>query len=246
MFACSSLWSLSSCSALNPMQPIPPIDTDLTDRIDAPAKVKASAVEPLKAIRALFPLEPIVKETNAKLFAKLNAISSAANPTETVAETNVLPDGLKLVTVGTVTPAEDFAELLHRGERFSDLCDQMANVIRALVLQSADVKSAKLGRAIMMFREEAKMLGPHRYNQFVEDFRDMLAERHQSNVWQDIVVRERFGLISNTESMASAVTDQEADEFYEKGNRNMSALNVTRSDAGADDEDDNEGLLDLM
>lgn len=215
---------------MHPGRAIPVIETDLKEKIQPPAKLQASAVEPLQTLAKLFPLEIVPKASTDLMFAKLKQIAAAAatkslasgavvvdeDPSST-ANRNADDHTTTLTTVGTVTPDEDFVELLRRGERFSTVCDQMRDVIEALVLKTAQLNREKVGRAMMLFREEAKRLGPHQYNDFVEKLKTLLESRQRTDFWQDVVVGERFGLISSVESEQSAVTELQAEEFYKMG-----------------------------
>lgn len=236
---------------MHPGQPIPIIESDLKEKIQPPPKLKAAAAEPLQQLAKLFPLESVPKASSDMLFAKLKQISRSAakQPSLSTAagddDANANPGtdaNAKLVSVGTVTPDEDFAELLRRGERFSDVCAQMGDVIVALVLKTVLVPREKIGRAVMLFREEAKLLGPHRYNDFIETFKGMLVARKRTDFWEDVVVGERFGLITSAESELSAVSEQQADEFYKMDGAGGLAPKVEEN---ADDGDVS-GLLDDM
>lgn len=119
-----------------------------------------------------------------------------------------------LVEVGTVTPAQDFVDLLGRGERFSTISQQMQNVIIDLVFQSIVLPMDIVTEAILQYRSEAKQQSPFRYNEWIGEFKKMLLEKKKAPFWHDVIVKEKFGLITSEETAQSTVSQSEADDFY--------------------------------
>lgn len=210
--------------ALHPNQPIPVVDTDLSDHLNVPPKLKASAAPAVATIKALFPLEHVAKASKEQFFNRVKNITS--NVTNVDAPTvddlvigspdngQAANDASRLVEVGTMTPAEDFGELLRRGEKFSTLCAQIQAVIGNLVLKAVHVPTQKVAMAIMVYREEARLIGAWRYNEWIVEFKRMLVERRKLDVWHNVVVKERLGLITALDAETSTVGEEEAQSFY--------------------------------
>lgn len=119
-----------------------------------------------------------------------------------------------MVEVGTVTPAQDFADLLSRGEKFPIISQQMQNVIIDLVFQSIVLPTNIVTEAIFQYRMEAKQQGPFRYNEWIGEFKNMLLEKKKVPFWHQVIVKEKFGLITSDETTLSTVSQSEADDFY--------------------------------
>lgn len=201
--------------ALHPTQPIPLPDQDLMDLLDIPEKIKQNSSSHIAKVKELFPLETIVKPTKKLLYQKLQHNDPSANANPDDIEPMVTDDQQStLIEVGTVTPAEDFMHLLLKGEKFTTVCNQMQNVLHSLVFKTIQLQQEKVGRAIMMFREQAILMGAYRYNEWVVEFKKMLLDRNKVDVWENIFVKEKFGLISATECEMSTVTEEEVNEFY--------------------------------
>lgn len=234
--------------ALHPNQPIPVVDSDLNEHLEVPAKLVANAAPAVASLKALFPLERVVKPSKEQFFDRIKKITTSANVSDPEATNNAAPDDdddgplaeeSRLVEVGTMTPAEDFGELLRRGEKFSTLCAQIQAVIADLVLKSVRVQTQKVAMAIMVYREEARLIGAWRYNEWIAEFKRLLVARHKLGVWQDIVVGERLGLITADDSETSTVSQREAQEFY--------GLAGVSGKAGAEEDDgDDDNIDDLI
>lgn len=238
------------------MLPVPKPDQDLLELVEMPpAKLRERSAANVAKLRELFPLERVAPLTgNQKLFNKIQQINAAADdnlPTSSggggdTAGTNQQRSSEEhgsshvLLEVGSVTPAEDFAELLHRGEKFSVLCQQIQNVIGDLILKSIECPVTKVSMALLVYREEAKIIGAFRYNEWIVGFKTMLFDRRKSSVWDEIFVREQYGLITASESETSTVTPEEAKQFYE-----MPAADPNGGRIDGDDEDIDDILGDM-
>lgn len=230
--------------ALYPDQAIPMVESDLNTHLEVPAKLRASAAPAVAQLKTLFALERIVKPSKEQFFDKVKNITSSIKPED---GDNPHPSSLttpdapgieesRLVEVGTMTPAEDFGELLRRGEKFSTLCAQIQAVIADLVLKSVRVPTQKVAMAIMVYREEARLIGAWRYNEWITEFKRLLLARHKLHVWQEVVVKERLGLITTDDSETSTVSKQEAQDFY--GVPGVGGQLIGNDDDGGDDDID--------
>ncbi|XP_058449906.1 X-ray repair cross-complementing protein 5 isoform X2 [Malaya genurostris] len=204
--------------ALYPKAPLPAMDEELKELISVPPKIRDRSKAYLEEVKHLFPLKQ--NQNNARLkwlqrAAKINIQSDASTHSSSLIDLgDELDDQRTIVEVGTVTPAEDFALLLKRGEKLATLCTQIQNVISDLVFKSMSIQQEKVAMALMMYREEAKILGPYRYNNWIVEFKKSLLARNKHAFWEQVIVMERFGLIDFTESEASTVTSEEVEEFY--------------------------------
>lgn len=223
--------------ALHPTQPIPMPDQDLMDLLDIPAKIKQNSNEPIAKVIELFPLETIVKPTRKLLYQKLQHNVTNATTSDDIEPMATDEQQSALIEVGTVTPDEDFMHLLLKGEKFTTVCNQMHNVLHNLVFKAVQLQTEKIARAIMMYREQAILMGAYRYNEWVIEFKKILLERNKEEVWENIFVKERFGLISAKQCEMSTVTDEEVEEFYK------SECTGTRTDADNIMDDDLDDLL---
>lgn len=168
------------------------------------------------------------------LFQKLQHNASNANADD-VQPIEIDEQQSTLIEIGTVTPDEDFMNLLLKGEKFTTVANQMQNVLHKLIMQAVQVQTEKIARAIMMYREQAILLGAYRYNEWVAEFKKILLERNKIDVWQNVFVNEKFGLISAKESEMSTVTDEEVQEFYKS---DTADARINASDMMDDDLDD--------
>lgn len=230
--------------ALHPSEPILMADKDLMALLSAPPKIRTQSKPHVEKVKELFKLEPVVRSSKQALFAKMQKITAGADAdTDANTNTSTMDRDTDLIEVGTVTPDEDFAELLQRGERFDTLAVQIQNVISNFVLKSVALPVEKVLRAVMIYREEAKLLAPYRYNEWIVEFKATLLQRRKLDTWEKIIVAEKFGLITSTESDRSTVTEEQAAEFYK-----IDSASSGRGGSGAADEeaDDVNDLFDEM
>lgn len=224
--------------ALNPQEPLKDIGDDVKDMLYTPRHLQEQAKPFIEQAKALFPLKEAKKtsrnalkerlQKNAREIAHLTS-SSAYNAT------------LKITEVGTATPADDFTELLKNGELLRTLIPQIEKVIDTLAFQSVEVPEEKISKALRVYRDAAKMMGPFRYNEWIGSFKAQMLERDRHDLWHKIIVAERLGLITATESENSTIIEADAEEFYRiaEDNTNDSAIL-------ADDDNDVGGMFDDM
>lgn len=229
------------------MLPIPQPEQDLLDLLNMPEKIKSNSECSVAQVKAAFPLEKIIKNSKVDLYKKMQQIPSAAGASAdsaaAVANQTLPDDEISIVEIGTITPAENFLELLRRGERFGTLCMQMQSVIADLVFKSVVVQDEKLLKALMAYRLQAVELGAYRYNEWIVEFKDTLLSRNKEMVWQNVIVAERLGLITSTESEISTVTDDESRAFYTNA---VAGGSASGAGAAAEDEADMDDLLGNM
>ncbi|KAG4070343.1 hypothetical protein HA402_006485 [Bradysia odoriphaga] len=175
--------------ALHPTEPLPLPEQDLMNLLDIPEKIKQNSSEHVAKVKELFTLVPIVKPTKKQQLSQLlKQNANAAANTDVIEPIAVGEQQSTLIEVGTITPHEDFMQLLLGGEKFAT--------------------------AVMVYRQQAIVMGAIRYNEWVKEFKRILLERCKVDVWQTVFVNGKFGLISAKETETSTVTDEEVDEFY--------------------------------
>lgn len=242
--------------ALHPDEPMPTISEDLLNMISIPKKIKEISKEHMEKVAELFPLE-IMQKKAKNAFSKLPVASHTLDEEneDSTGELYLIPNFFKLITmqylllvfdsrndvieIGTVSPAEDFSILLDKGEKFGTLCPQIQNVIYDLIFRSTSIPMEKVMQGIHMYREQAKIYAPFRYNDWILMLKNALLERNREEFWQDVIVKEQYGIISSAESINSAITDEQQQEFYQvvKKADNIQAVAM-------EEEDDLDALLD--
>lgn len=221
--------------ALHPKEPLSAPDQDLLAMLNVPKSVAVQAKPHIDQVKELFKLEHIKRDAKQRLYKKMQDISSPPATADTAGGADNANE-IILVEIGTVTPDEDFGELLRRGERFATLATQIQSVIEKLVFISVAISEEKVLRAIVMYREEAKLLAPYSFNEWIVRFKASLLQRRKLDAWEKLIVAERLGLITSRESTFSTVTDGEAEEFYrsDTGNGDQNAVAID------DDENDDD------
>ncbi|XP_055639122.1 X-ray repair cross-complementing protein 5 [Toxorhynchites rutilus septentrionalis] len=226
--------------ALYPKAPLPAMDEELKELVDVPTKLKERSKLHMEQVKQLFSLKEVKVNSriqwlrkSAQIGLQTDATSAGSSQQNELDAADELDDHRIIVEVGTVTPAEDFALLLKRGEKFATVCTQLQRVISDLVFKSMTIQYEKIAMSIMMYREEAKLLGPYRYNEWIVEFKKSLFGRNKHEFWEQIIVKERFGLIEANESDMSTVTADEGREFYSisSANKTVSEDNVDYIDA---------------
>lgn len=218
--------------AINPKDPVLAVDKDLMDMLYPPRHLQEQAKPHIEKAKELFKLEAVKKSTKNALYEKLQAHGLNA-----LGNAEAMGDGggdstVTIIEVGTASPAEDFAELMNRGERFLTLIGQIQKVINNIVFQSVEIPEEKISKALLIYREFAKTKGPFRYNEWIEEFKKQLLDRGKVDVWQKIIVAEGYGLITSAESEISTVTDNEAKDFYQVADNNANSLGAAGGDDG--------------
>ncbi|KAG4075539.1 hypothetical protein HA402_003364 [Bradysia odoriphaga] len=183
--------------------------------LDIPEKIKRNSSEHVAKVKELFTLVPIVKPTKKRQLSQmLQQDATAAASADVIQPIAIGEQQSTLIKVGTITPHEDFKHLLLRGEKFATVSNQMESVLHSLVFKALQPQTEKVGQAVMIYRQQAIVMGAIRYNEWVKEFKRILLERCKVNVWQTVFVNGKFGLISAKEMETSTVTDEEVDEFY--------------------------------
>lgn len=183
--------------ALHPRAPVLAVDKDLKEMLDVPVKLQKGVAAASQELKALFELKNQKEKFKKTVQEKRDKIMGA----EPAAE-----------KIGTVSPEADFVELLHRGERFENLAKQLDAIIDDIIFKFN--APAKLSPVIFAYREAAKTRAPYIYNEWIAAFKGKLLDRDRADFWEDVVVKEGYGLLTSDDAARSTVTLQEANEFY--------------------------------
>uniref|UniRef100_A0A182T995 Ku domain-containing protein n=1 Tax=Anopheles maculatus TaxID=74869 RepID=A0A182T995_9DIPT len=227
--------------ALNPNQPLPAaLDSSLEELIAVPKKVADRSKPALLDVKKLFELKEIKQNARAEWLQRMAKVKLEDDATSTVStiDSGILMDDddtdrRMVVSVGTITPAEDFALLLRRGEKFTTVATQLQNVLFELLFTSMRPPGDKAVAALMVYRSEAQNLGPYRYNEWMTEFKEMLRTRGKQAFWEEVIVGKKLGLIDSQESDMSTVSVEQAASFYQTPTPNK----TTTKSSGCDDID---------
>lgn len=186
--------------ALHPKEPVLAVDKDLKEMLDVPSKLQTDVDSISAEMKKLCVFKDNKEEFKKSVLRRMD---------------NVVQRDQDVITkqIGTITPAEDFAELLNAGERFENLAKQLNTVIEDIIFKY-DLPD-KVPMAICAFREAAKSRSPYVYNEWITIFKEQLINRDRIAFWQNVIVKEKLGLLSTGDAEQSTVTNKEAEEFYE-------------------------------
>uniref|UniRef100_A0A4Y0BQ50 Ku domain-containing protein n=1 Tax=Anopheles funestus TaxID=62324 RepID=A0A4Y0BQ50_ANOFN len=218
--------------ALHPKKPLPAVmDSTLQELTEVPKKVANRAKAALAEVKRQFELKEITQNTRTEWLQRMAKIKLADDATSSIStiDSGVLMDDddaerRMVVSVGTVTPAEDFVLLLRRGERFATVATQLQNVLFELLFTSMRAPDDKVVTALIVYRSEAQHLGPYRYNEWMAEFKKMLLTRRKEEFWKKVIVGKRLGLIDSQESEMSTISVEQAANFYETPSENKSTV----------------------
>lgn len=189
--------------SLYPNEAIISLDEDLIEMLNMPEELKDKSKPHVGKIKKLFPLETVT--------------SSATDQTPGIA----LEKKTKPVEVGIISPVEDFLDLLNHGEHYPTAATQIQHVINNLVLEfvapvedAVAVEDEKVLKAIITFREQAKLLGPNRYNKWLDELKTLLLLQNKAAGFIDLLQLNGLGLITNKENDISLVSEKQATAFY--------------------------------
>lgn len=225
---------------LNPDQPLPPVNEDVLKLIQTPDEIKARINSFMDEFDAVFPKE-IVERKAKKPLGQTQDVEGVISLDDSDIYEELEADQRATFVVGSVTPAEDFYYLIKKGALlFRTLCEQIEGIIYEMIFKSCVDMEEKVKETIMAYREAAKIHGPFNYNEWIKNLKASMIKRDKIDLWNKIVVREGFGLISQTESPISTVTIDDQLTFYDTVSKE-SSRNLTSTPM---DEDDNlEALL---
>ncbi|XP_076457066.1 X-ray repair cross-complementing protein 5-like [Babylonia areolata] len=210
--------------ALHPEDPIPELSPLIARSLQRPQAVEATCQVAAEKLGKAFKLERVTKRKEEKTGEAMFKENGAEQVTE--AKRPKVDDDLaggiegmtkaKVTEVGTVTPIEDFQDLISRKDQdlFEEACRQMEDRVSQLVMDSFGQQFyGKAMDCLKTLRQEAiKKSEPGSFNDFIQDFKDTLIEKGKRDFW-DRIVQEKQGLISKVECEESEFSKEEADTF---------------------------------
>uniref|UniRef100_A0A182MWT4 Ku domain-containing protein n=1 Tax=Anopheles culicifacies TaxID=139723 RepID=A0A182MWT4_9DIPT len=223
--------------ALHPKQPLPAVDSTLQELFEVPKKVANRSKPALEEVKKLFELKEVKQNTRTEWLQRMAKVKLADDATSSIStiDSGILMDDddadrRTVVSVGTLTPAQDFALLLRRGEKFATVATQLQNVLFELLFTSMRPPGDKVVTALMVYRSEAQTLGPYRYNEWMGELKNMLLTRRKQDFWEKVIVDKRLGLIDSQESDMSTVSVEQAANFYETPAQHKAATESASGD----------------
>lgn len=238
------MYRVISARAMDPNLPLPKFSEDLQKMFEMPESVKENSKEAIDKLKELFPINE-KDDTKKQRWMKKNILANDLNTgdaTGTDPSQSPTEAGPVKTEIGTITPMEDFDLMYRNGEKFSVLCGQLQKVISDLIFKSMswEYEKEKIAKALLYYREQAKGIGAHYYNDWVDGFKTQLLLRNNAEFFKEVLVKEQLGLISIEESETSVKTAAEVAEFY-------SSEGLTKKvEAGPAEEDEDDDMFDGM
>ncbi|XP_055386809.1 X-ray repair cross-complementing protein 5 [Condylostylus longicornis] len=196
--------------------------------LNVPEKVYKKTEEPLERIKELFPLEEIKKEIKKELIRHVGNIDSHEVNNDIEIERKPL-EYKKLISIGTVTPAEDFKKLIksevedlgpekldQKTPIFDKLTRQIQEVLKDLIFKTISLQYEKITNTLKMYRDEAAQYNPYDFNDFIREIKAIAINRKMHEFWNDVVVKNQLGLLSSKDCNFFNELDDVKDinEFY--------------------------------
>lgn len=225
--------------ALYPNDPLLKPDNDILDMIKPPKEMETKPI--VDHMKTLFTLEPVVKSKKEIFMESIQNRKDNEEASVSASGGNANINSKEIKELSSLNPADDFIELFNRGERFDILTTQLENVILQIVLKSMDLIIEKVIKAIFVYREFAKQKAPYRFNEWIANFKEVLDQHGKFDLWMQLVVNERLGLITSNESELSTVSEAEAKAFIRVQDTNAGTSAIVD-----DDNDLNDNFFDQM
>lgn len=225
--------------ALYPNDPLLKPDNDILDMIKPPKEMETKPI--VDHMKTLFTLEPVVKSKKEIFMESIQNRKDNEEAPMPESGGNINTNGKEIKELNSLNPADDFIELFNRGERFDILATQLENVILQIVLKSMDLIVEKVIKAIFVYREFAKQKAPYKFNEWITNFKEVLDQHGKVDLWMQLVVNERLGLITSNESELSTVSEAEAQDFIRVQDTNAGTSAIVD-----DDNDLNDNYFDQM
>ncbi|XP_059483189.1 X-ray repair cross-complementing protein 5-like [Neocloeon triangulifer] len=118
---------------------------------------------------------------------------------------------VRIVQVGSITPAEDFHALIQQGVPLDEVCRQCQIIVLQLAVRSQHDLHKPL-TAIRVMRQTCVKDNPALYNDWLAEFRNELSERGQLGLWLKIM-DDNLGPITTEENPEAKMSRVEANKF---------------------------------
>ncbi|XP_044294195.1 X-ray repair cross-complementing protein 5 [Varanus komodoensis] len=242
------LYQCLQYKAFHPDAPLPPIEKHLLDMLGTPQVVTERCQANLEKVKAQFPLKDVGKTKEQKTAQHIFKDHNEDGPNAKKAKTEnngdfsiaSLSEG-KILTVGSVNPAENFRVLVRqKNADFREVSQQLIKHINQFLENRGSLYYMKSIKCINVFREEAiKLSEVQCFNDFLEDLKKMVEDKNLRDFWE-IIVQDGISLITKEEAEGSSVTAEDAKKFLAPKEAPMAASPV--ADEGGDVDD----LLDMI
>lgn len=231
--------------ALNPDEPLPALSDVIAGSMKVPEAVEVQCQATVDKMKDKFKLELVAKEKNDDTGENIFKFGENEDkPIEKKAKTendDDLKGGLvnliKVKEVGTVSPVEDFMQLINQKDEdlFEKACQMMEKRIIQLVTDSFGSQSyPKAMDCLKALREAAvKNFEPNMFNAFMTELKEQLIKVCRRDFW-DTIVHEKLTLISKVESEESKISQCESEDFLQMKDDKSKEKESTAQE-GADD-----------
>jgi len=227
--------------ALQPGRVLPPPAEHITSLLHLPAEIEEAAEPVFERMNEIFKTKVIEtkknKRTAESVFGKDELPTSQEKKIKTD-ESISLEISAPVTEVGSITPVEDFQQLLSNSVTsnvtFDTLAQQLESVvIRMLASAFGSDMNLKIVACLRAYREECcSRARPGLYNAFIKRVKECLAP--QAKLWLDVAEAD-LGLIPHSE-VAGGVEEEEAAKF----------LLPLADTAGPVFDDNDDDMLDLL
>ncbi|KAK7091978.1 hypothetical protein V1264_009592 [Littorina saxatilis] len=211
--------------ALHPDEPLPELSPLIARCLQRPQAVEVACQASAEKLGKAFKLERVAKKKEDKsgeAMFKENGASKEGPAAKRPKMDDDLAGGIQAITkakvteVGTVTPIEDFQDLISRKDEdlFEKACEQMQERIQQIVTDSFGQQF--YGKAMDCLKalrtESIKKSESNNFNDFIQDFKDTLITKGRRDFW-DKIIAEKQCLVSKMECEESDISKEEADTF---------------------------------
>ncbi|XP_074656219.1 X-ray repair cross-complementing protein 5-like isoform X2 [Tubulanus polymorphus] len=235
----------------NPDDPLPELNPLVANYLKRPQEVTTNCERTIDEMKTLFPLEVIVQKKQDENVFQNDQMDNGPtakkpkldNDADVIAGSMADIPKMKITEVGTVTPVQDFLNLIGQKDQdnFTEACKMMQKQIIQIVLSSFGSQSyQKAFDCVRALREQcAKNSEVDFFNRFLREMKDTMADKNRKDFW-DKIVSDKLTLISHSECAESNVSETDAVNFLKA---DVAKPELTEPEPSADDADD---LLDMM
>ncbi|KPJ02457.1 X-ray repair cross-complementing protein 5 [Papilio xuthus] len=220
--------------AMNPGKPLPPPRKDIMMLFKVPELIEKNTVDIVDKLKTLFVLKKVeVKKRNKQVVANNDEMVSSSKTDESIV--NDLPKvdlpvsskSVKIKSIGTVDPVNDYKALKELGKPKKDLISEMTNAIESLFHSNLDGHCTKALDAMKVLRTESIVGDPSDYNNWLRNLKIELLNRKKDDVIE-LIKQKQLNYIIKDENILSKYDSNDGDEsqFYEMD----TAPNFTETD----------------
>ncbi|XP_064307371.1 X-ray repair cross-complementing protein 5 isoform X1 [Phalacrocorax carbo] len=230
--------------AFHPNEPLPPTEPHLLEMLEMPQVVKERCQAPVEKVKALFPLKEVVKKKEEKTAQDIFKDNSEDGPNlkkpkiedEEGSFSIIKLAEVKVTSVGSVNPAEDFRTLVRqKNADFRDVSQQLIRRIDQFLENKGSQYYMKGIDCIRVFREEAMKLSKVQcFNDFLQALKSKVEHKALADFWE-VLIQDRISLITKDEAEGSLVTSEDAEKFLAPKEKKNETLPPTDEGGDVDD-----------